>query len=302
MTIASASDSWPRPRSPPPSSTRMWCRSTMPESSRIGVLWAHLQEEPPSPPGYTQLGPVFGRALAKEPEACYATCAQLAEAAADALGLAGRRRSRKPVAAVLALALVAVGVGIWALVQGNGSNGGSRTRSATGRPESSISRPMPTSPLLLSARMAERLPPAPTGQTMGVHLWDIQSRKQLAVLRGHNGFVFGVAFGPDGRTLASAGNDTVRLWDTSSYQQLAVLPGGGQLNDVAYSPDGRSRSPRPHEKDLAARRELRRLPAPQAPSTVSRAATTTLSCSGRESSGGTSPTSSSRFAASSSAT
>jgi WD40 repeat protein len=39
-------------------------------------------------------------------------------------------------------------------------------------------------------------------------LWDTASHKQLGQpLNGHHGPVSGVAFSPDGRTLAAAGND-----------------------------------------------------------------------------------------------
>jgi WD40 repeat protein len=59
-----------------------------------------------------------------------------------------------------------------------------------------------------------------------VVLWNISTRKVLARLKGHEGWVSALAFSPNGKTLYSGSLDqTVKLWDFSSYKE------GGQLSD-----------------------------------------------------------------------
>jgi YVTN family beta-propeller protein len=60
--------------------------------SELAVLWAHVQEPPPAasehnPDLPTETDPVLAEALAKEPEARYASCGELVDAVRQALGL-----------------------------------------------------------------------------------------------------------------------------------------------------------------------------------------------------------------------
>jgi Flp pilus assembly protein TadD len=83
-----------------------------------------------------------------------------------------------------------------------------------------------------------------TGQT--VRVWDAACGQELLTLKGHTGRVHGLtlvmslAYSPDGRRLATAGNDLlVRIWDTATGQELLSLKGHtGLVSGVAYSPDG----------------------------------------------------------------
>ena len=58
-----------------------------------------------------------------------------------------------------------------------------------------------------------------------MRLWDVTGRRELGqALRGHRGAVYGVAFGPDGTTVASGGDDRrVRLWEGILWRDLDDL-------------------------------------------------------------------------------
>jgi WD40 repeat protein/predicted Ser/Thr protein kinase len=90
---------------------------------------------------------------------------------------------------------------------------------------------------------------ASAGTDRTVRVWGATGRQDAAVLHGHTGAVFEVAFAPGGRRLASlssttlylgTGDGTVRVWDVDPRATLPVLRGHDKyVYPVAFSPDGR---------------------------------------------------------------
>ena len=57
-------------------------------------------------------------------------------------------------------------------------------------------------------------------------IWDAESGKEIAVLKGHTGSVLSAAFSGDGKRVVTASDDnTARIWDAESGKEIAVLKG-----------------------------------------------------------------------------
>jgi YVTN family beta-propeller protein len=96
-----------------------------PGDQLMAVLWAHVNEQPPTLAAYRALDPVIAKALAKSPAARYSTCREFVGAARQALGepagpAPGRRRKLLPLAVLVVAAAAAVPSVL--LTRGHGSS------------------------------------------------------------------------------------------------------------------------------------------------------------------------------------
>jgi conflict system STAND superfamily ATPase/TIR domain-containing protein/WD40 domain-containing protein len=155
-----------------------------------------------------------------------------------------RRRTRTitTLSSLLVLALIAAGLAVWQQQQASAAQRLAIARAMVAQAER-IRDQDPRGALQLGIAATE-FDAGP--QTHASLLQTLESTPHVRTLSGHTNEVRGVAFAPDGRTLATASADqTVRLWDLSNRDQPRALgvPLTGHTNavwGVAFAPDGRT--------------------------------------------------------------
>jgi WD40 repeat protein len=73
-------------------------------------------------------------------------------------------------------------------------------------------------------------------------LWDTATGKKVASLEGHSRTIYGVAFSPDGKWLASGDSERkVKLWDVDRAMDVATMEGPSEsVLAVAFSSDSKT--------------------------------------------------------------
>jgi WD40 repeat protein len=80
-----------------------------------------------------------------------------------------------------------------------------------------------------------------SNQVSDAKVWEVATRKELLVLKGHTDINWGVEFSPDGTRVITSGSDgTARVWDTATGTLLLTLSGHtSTVVKARFSPDGK---------------------------------------------------------------
>jgi RNA polymerase sigma factor (sigma-70 family) len=75
---------------------------------------------------------------------------------------------------------------------------------------------------------------------LDIELWNTADGHRLHTLKGHTDHVRCIGFSPDGKTLASGGDDkTIRFWDVAAGKELRQLKHHQGIGKILYSPTGK---------------------------------------------------------------
>jgi WD40 repeat protein len=94
---------------------------------------------------------------------------------------------------------------------------------------------------LNEASVSSREPIAVVPSGKQAIVWSLASSQPKLSLPEHGGIVGAARFSPDGKLVATSGQDKkARVWDASTFKLIQVLEGHSRmLNDVVFSPDGK---------------------------------------------------------------
>jgi len=79
------------------------------------------------------------------------------------------------------------------------------------------------------------------GSSVGIWLHDANNLDEIGLLQGHTGYVYPVAFSPDGEMLIAGGKDKmVHIYNVKDMAEIALLKGHtSEVRPVAFGPDGK---------------------------------------------------------------
>ncbi|MGH3814838.1 MAG: hypothetical protein ACRDUV_20730, partial [Pseudonocardiaceae bacterium] len=151
-----------------------------------------------------------------------------------------RNRTITVLSTLLVLALIAAGLAVWQQQQASLAQRIAIARSMITEADRVRDQdPRLALQLGVAARQFDGNP-----RTQASLLQTLTSTPHFRTLRSHTGAVYGVAFAPDGHTLATASSDrTIRLWDLSDQDRPRPLGPSltghtGAINGVVFAPDG----------------------------------------------------------------
>ena len=78
-----------------------------------------------------------------------------------------------------------------------------------------------------------------------VKVWNSETGKNVANLKGHSGSIYSIKMTPDGSFAMSVGTDKyIRIWDVRAKSHVCSIDGSayGDMNEISFSP-----SPSIHE-------------------------------------------------------